>query len=545
MKHVTLIVGTVALAALILLAAGCSLGNWMTDPAASGGGSSSLDLPRDTVDYTARSFEQFTTFYPVQLEITVELYEAGANGEARQLSPGAADVYLRLHDPDGSKIYEGRVGSDGFISTAIYLPSAPQDVELSLTAEGFENRSVTIADMVRYERIERTMAMAREAGFTASRSLEPDEDNDGVPDVYDADVTEPGTAFKTRYPAEGHLTVAYEDLYGRAEAGDADYNDFIAAYVIEERINDEGTALDSVRFDVTAQEKLAGYDHTFGIRIDSYKGTADVTGKLIYSSGLVRTYNRENLKAPLNVELFRSTATVIEASDEEKKTAWFEIDFDRPQNIDPTAGEVVTDRPPYNPYLYVKDTGEDVHLLGEMSLDGTYDPLMFMDENNFPWGLLVPADWIPPKETRRIEEFYPDFTSWRKSGGSDYRDWYLNYVDPDKQEANQPPYPVTGDDQTPFEAEETNPQYTARFSFEQYYYLFIEQVDGQDDPDGDAVTFASDPLPNYMSLDPDTGVLTIVDAPIGEETFSFWSVDSEGNDSSAESLTVTFQFIGS
>jgi hypothetical protein len=236
---------------------------------------------------------------------------------------------------------------------------------------------------------------------------------------------------------------------------------------------------------------------------------------------------------------------VIEASDEEKKTAWFEIDFDRPQNIDPTAGEVVTDRPPYNPYLFVKDTGEDVHLLGEMSLDGTYDPLMFMDENNFPWGLLVPADWIPPKETRRIEEFYPDFTPWRKSGGSDYRDWYLNYVDPDKQEVNQPPYPVTGDDQTPFEAEETNPQYTARFSFEQYYYLFIEQVDGQDDPDGDAVTFASDPLPNYMSLDPDTGVLTIVDAPIGEETFSFWSVDSEGNDSSAESLTVTFQFIGS
>jgi LruC domain-containing protein len=517
------------------------MGTWLAESSVFGSGEASFQLPRDQVSYSSRSFEEFTTFYPVELDLRVELYESDGEGGAQQLSAGAAEVYLRLHDAEGSRVYEGIVGSDGVISPVVYLPAAPQDIELSLSAEGFEERKVTISDMVRYERIERTMAMARQGSYIASRSLEPDSDGDGVPDPYDADPDDPGTAFKTGIPAEGNLTVAFEDLYGKADAGDADYNDFIAAYTITESINADGTGLDAVRFDVTAREKIAGYDHTFGIRIDTFEGTAAVRGEYVDGRGKLKDFSVEKVEAPLNVPLFLSSSAAVGES------AWFEVDFLKPdlQNIDEKTGEVIVDRPPYNPYLYVKNTGEDVHLLGEMSLDGTYDPLMFMDENNFPWGLLVPADWIPPEETRRIEEFYPDFTPWRESGGSEYRDWYLNYVDPDAPVVNQPPYPVTGDDQTPFEAEETNPQYTARFSFEQHYYLFIEQVDGQVDPDGDAVTFVSDPLPDHMSLDPDTGVVTITGAPIGEETYSFWSVDSKGADSSAESLVVTFSFVGS
>ncbi len=539
MKRVFLIMSIVILAAL---AAGCPMGNWMADSAVFGGGPSSIALPSDSVDYTPRSFEEFSTFYPVQLDIRVELFAAGEDGERQKLPAGAGEVYLRLFDAEGRRLNEGLVGSDGVSSPVVYLPSAPQDIELVLSAEGFEERRVTISDMVRYKRIERTMAMARKESFVASRSLEPDTDGDGVPDAYDADPDDAGTAFKTGIPAEGNLTVAYEDLFGRADAGDADYNDFIAAYSIEERVNSDGSALDSVRFDITAQEKIAGYDHLFGIRIDSYEGTAAVTGEYVDAAGALRSFSRSGLKAPLEVEVFKSSSNAV------GKSAWFEVDFIEPdlQNIDTNSGEVIVDRPPYNPYLYVKNTGYDVHLLGEESIEGSANPegSLFMDENNFPWGLLVPADWTAPEETRRIEEFYPDFTPWRESGGSEYRDWYLNYVDPDAP-ANQPPYPVTGDDETPFVEEETNPQYTARFSFEQYYYLFIEQVEGQDDPDGDAVTFASDPLPEHMNLNPDTGVVTITGAPIGEETYNFWSVDSKGADSSAESLTVTFSFVGS
>jgi ELWxxDGT repeat protein len=411
------------------------MGTWMAEEAAPDGGPFSgadavdVQLPRDSADYTARTFEAFTTLYPVNLDIWVELYEAGENGEASKLPTGTADVRLRLRSADGTLIYEGLTGDDGRITAAVYLPAAPEDIELSLSAAGFADRSVTISDMVRYSRIERTMAMARLEDYLAARSLEPDFDGDGVPDAYDADYDDAGTAFKAGIPAEGKLTVAFEDLFGRADAGDADYNDFIAAYTITENLNSEGTGLDSVRFDVTAQKKIAGYDHVFGIRIDSFSGTARVEGEYLDTSGALRDFSDEEVTAPLEVELFESTSLA------EGESVWFEIDFIDPdhQNLDKDAGDVVVDRPPYNPYLYVKNTGYDVHLLGEESIEGSENPdgSLFMDENNFPWGLLVPADWINPEETRRIEEYYPNFTPWRLSGGSEHRDWYLNYVDPD------------------------------------------------------------------------------------------------------------------
>ncbi len=111
---------------------------------------------------------------------------------------------------------------------------------------------------------------------------------------------------------------------------------------------------------------------------------------------------------------------------------------------------------------------------------------------------------------------------------------------------NNPPYPVTGDKRSPFVSEVITPMYVAGNSNPQYYYLYVKQVDGKDDPDdGDIVTFDSDTLPSYMELDKETGVVTITGAPITTQVIKFWTVDNHGADSSEESLEVTFRFIGS
>jgi hypothetical protein len=112
--------------------------------------------------------------------------------------------------------------------------------------------------------------------------------------------------------------------------------------------------------------------------------------------------------------------------------------------------------------------------------------------------------------------------------------------------SNQPPYPVTGDNETPFVAEETNPEYNSKFDYEQFYYLFIEHVDGKEDPDGDTVQFTSTSLPTYMSLDVNSGKITIdPQVETGDELIDFWSIDSHGADSKEDKLTVLFQFTGS
>ena len=90
------------------------------------------------------------------------------------------------------------------------------------------------------------------------------------------------------------------------------------------------------------------------------------------------------------------------------------------------------DEPPYNPYLYVYNTGYDIHMIGEKPLPWSRDPpgSTFRDEDGFPWALLVPVDWIHPEEGQRIEIPYPRFTLWRESFGAEHADWYLHYYDP-------------------------------------------------------------------------------------------------------------------
>lgn len=266
--------------------------------------------------------------------------------------------------------------------------------------------------------------MGRSDSFVSAKGMELDSDGDGIPDSYDVE------AFQVNIPADGKLTVAYEDLYGRADAGDADYNDFITSYSITETISSDGTKLEEFYVEASGKEKLAGYDHIFGFRLNSFSGLADISGEYVDRLGNTRSFELFDQESPVNIELFKSTSVA------KNKTAHFTVSFQEKQNIDESAGEVIVDRPPYNPYLYVKNTGNDVHLIGEESLDGTYNS--FMDENHFPWALLLPIDWDPPAEAQRIEEKYPRFTRWRESGGELSRDWYLHNDPWEPEEPNEP-----------------------------------------------------------------------------------------------------------
>jgi hypothetical protein len=86
---------------------------------------------------------------------------------------------------------------------------------------------------------------------------------------------------------------------------------------------------------------------------------------------------------------------------------------------------------PYNPYVFVYNTGYDIHLIGREAntiSKNSDDP--FVDADGFPWALLVPRDWAHPDEGKRIENFYEGFTIWRTTGGAEAEDWYDYYEVP-------------------------------------------------------------------------------------------------------------------
>ncbi len=406
-------------AAALLLLSGCPS---PLNEAATGNATPSR--PADQVADVSRPFTgefRFQTLLPVALNLSVDLYSASGSGRGalEKLAPGAAEVIANLHDSKGNLVYAGKVQADGTLHGGLSLPAAPEDMTLTLSAEGFGERQVVIRDMRRYSEVNRKMALVSTGSAARSASL-PDRDGDGVPDAYDASPDDPQSAFTLNVPASGPLTVAFEDLYLQAQAGDADYNDFIAEYQIT-LITDSANKVVRVEGHARATVKLAGYNHRFGIFFSPFAGDALLNVTYLNASGLSagRGIKDRSVSGQADIVLFDST------KDSVGKTADFSLEFKTPQ--DPAQ----IDQAPYNPYLYVYNTGYDIHLMGEGALPNSRNSgSSFQDSQGFPWALLVPSAWKNPDEGQRIEIPYPRFTLWRQSMGAEFTDWYLHYYDP-------------------------------------------------------------------------------------------------------------------
>jgi len=257
-------------------------------------------LPADSkYDIARSSGSEFTfeTLFPVRVKLDVTLYGLDSEGTllSDPLPPDSAEINVSLIDKRGAAIYSGKASSSGSLLTTVYLPSAPEDVTLKLQAAGFEDRQVVISNMVRYREINRTMAMKKyvSGSRSALRSL----------------------PFSDPYPDPvlnvPEITIAFEDLFGNARAGDADYNDFIASYTISETMDDATGFVKEIHVEARAVRKWAGYDHLFGIRIDSFEGTADISGTYINGSGSSVPFTPSGSTGPLEIVLFeRSTKAV-------------------------------------------------------------------------------------------------------------------------------------------------------------------------------------------------------------------------------------------
>jgi len=406
------------------------------------GGAASL--PPDQINDVSRSYTdpfKFETVLPVGFELTVNLYDSVPGGkgpdELENLSPDAANVIVTLHDSTGNLIYKGRIQEDGTLSTLLSLPAAPEDVVLTLQAEGFADRKVTIQDMRAYSEISRTMGMLSE-GFSTKDLDENDTDSDGVPDDEDEFRTDPLRAFRVQIPATQSFSIAFEDLFGSARTVDADYNDFIGHYYVFEILDAKNKVVE-IEGHAEAVTKIAGYNHDFGLVIDSFYGQAKLKIHYYNTTGGQIGYEESTVENYAQIPLFFSTDTSV------GRTTKFNLIFKTPQlKKDPVKQKkeegdqeetikdpletiskyALLDIPPYNPYLYVQKTRVYIHMIDELGLPNLTDEEDFRDDNGFPWALLIPVDWAHPEECQPIWIPYPRFLLWVESGGQLYTDWY-------------------------------------------------------------------------------------------------------------------------
>jgi LruC domain-containing protein len=410
-------------------------------------GSEGTTLPPDIINFVTRTTNgnfKFDTVRPTCLNF--KLVPCSGNKTVNESFASKSQlktddlIFATIRNEDGEVIYGNGVPAGGTLSAELVMPSEPQDFTMTLSSPRYNERILSFENLNQYQELTGTIFIekAQASEFLVSIG---DEDDDGVPDVYDAFPNNPLFAFSEIIPAVNMLTIAFEDNY--PQLGDGDYNDFVATYFMEDLWSDDGM-LRIIVGRVQALARAASYNHRFGMVMDFENYHGVVLIKNFDEQGNITHTESACVKHRADMTLFQETKTSFT-----RPTPDVTIDNGYPDLLDskghcaqfafmllwagegnpPTGGWGKIGWDVHDPYLYVHDTGCDVHLIGKPPLPDSQNPNApdgFLDANGFPRALLVPSDWGYPIELTHIETAYDDFDDWRTTEGTDFNSWYLN-----------------------------------------------------------------------------------------------------------------------
>ena len=286
---------------------------------------------------------------------------------------------------DEDKINDSVSDDNGSVKFNATISKVAESITLTIEHPLYVTKKIVIENIQELSSVTRTIYLAKKE--------EPvevtDTDGDGVGDDNDAFPEDPELIGSVK----GEYTIAYEDLWPRK--GDADFNDLVVRLEIEELINpDNMISKIKVRYKLLAAG--AGYKNQLWINI------LDKDYLLIFNP-------KKELNGKWNC---REKDKYVDAKMHELL-----IELDNPAERDEIAPM------PYDPYIKCNGNNKNqVHLsFVKSKWDGKV-----IDEDNFPWAVIVPSDWAWPKEKSDIFKSYPEFDDWYKSEGAEFKDWYLH-----------------------------------------------------------------------------------------------------------------------
>ena len=341
----------------------------------------------------------------VQINGTIKGYVSTSlfkvTGDTKINSGGSVINFIQYCDANGIEQNNGRIGSGAALGCGLYLP-------------------VTTCNP--------------EGNGTAPVPVNPDTDNDGVPDNSDAYPNDATKAFNNYYPsATGRATVAFEDQW--PSKGDYDMNDVIISY----RYNIVTNA-SNVVVQVNANYSLLAtggvFQNGFGVEFPINRANATgVTGGTLeagQTKAVVTLFN--NTRAAVqnwNTKIGEATSDSVN----------YIVSF----NV--TSGPTLSTfgLGIYNPFIWNNTAGfgrgYEIHLPGKTpttlantALFGTSSDNSSVSasryyvtkSNGLPWAINIPAKFDYPIERADINTAFTKFASWVQSNGATYADWYAN-----------------------------------------------------------------------------------------------------------------------
>ena len=363
----------------------------------------SADDDEETAD-TASTAEENAFNFATSIELPVHIeFKDKATGKAIK------GVEIYVYDPENEKVlanaFSDSKGISEFIITGQYTGSRIEIVFIKdnyTPIRGYYIESNDIASISELVRSIELNPITSETGKGKdSGSIIADKDGDGI-----ADDNDEFPADKSIAKVQKHSYIlAFEDRY--PGVGDADFNDAVIKYDINEFISSENTVPKIV---IRSQVLAAGTNKSaiFAVNIAGKRYTLIENLKADIANGWNTRSNDKYLPGKVNEMV---------------------INFDKP--VDRKAIGAI----PYDPYLIANGahhakkgkirSANEIHL---SFVKTPYKKTRFA-KNGLTYALLLPSDWVwPAEKVGGIFRAYPDFVKWYKSGGKSNTDWYRSYV---------------------------------------------------------------------------------------------------------------------
>lgn len=229
-------------------------------------------------------------------------------------------------------------------------------------------------------------------------------------------------ANERHFPARDSLaSIAFEDNYPRT--GDRDYNDAVFNFNVIETFNDQDQLI-KVKIEFFPRARLAGSDHALLVALDGVTDGIDRDTPAFFhgaAKAKVTRYNAADEVVEV-VDYSKDDDIVVIPSTKEARPNDKE-DYEDGKPLSRNGWHSTLEVEVLQPELNGAETRENFDLatlrliLLVHSSDEKIDVVdvnkEFINRNGYPFGMVVPTDWVPPGEGEEIEEAYPYFDEYR------------------------------------------------------------------------------------------------------------------------------------
>jgi len=261
---------------------------------------------------------------------------------------------------------------------------------------------------------------------------------DEAPLVIETDASSTPSGSRVYYPSKDQFyVVAYEDQF--PQRGDYDFNDLVVGFRVYFELDASGRAIGGGGEGYLIA-RGGGFDHDWHLRLALPSGASGSGALTLFepddlyaASGYPRPFT---FNGALDVEVFSNTATLwtdggyqfvntLREQQDLVRGHRFSFSFRLDASLDGASMPAA----PFDPYLYVHNTGYEIHLPGKRAVlassrntrDG-HDS--FSDAAGYPFGMVMPESWEVPVEFTDLGIAYPEFLEYVTGSASQGVSWY-------------------------------------------------------------------------------------------------------------------------